>query len=266
MARALVFDLDDTLLNRTKRIGAEAQDALLKAIEAKFVVILATSRPIRAVRHFVPHELLERCTVISLNGGVTHHSGTSLTSSSFGAIGASLPRVIESLEGASELHWYSIETDGTLFATNLSLSDTELWDTHSASQNMVLPIDRIAAASATKIAVEGNGREIHNTIGLAHHFPDLRFIPALNNTFVSIVPAHVDKSTTLIKVADSEGIDLEQSFAFGDDMPDIDMLSIVGTRIAMANAKAEVKQVASHTIGDCDSDAIAKFVKHHVLV
>jgi phosphoglycolate phosphatase-like HAD superfamily hydrolase len=63
--KALIFDLDGTLLNSEKRIGNLTRQALLDCHEAGYRLILATSRPIRAVRQFVEPEILDLCLSIT---------------------------------------------------------------------------------------------------------------------------------------------------------------------------------------------------------
>ena len=42
-------------------------------------------------------------------------------------------------------------------------------------------------------------------------------------------------------------------------------VDLVGNGVAMANAKDAVKSAATHVTGHCDSDAIACFIRRHVL-
>ena len=265
MTRALIFDLDDTLLDSTKRIRPEDRQALFESRECGFQIILATSRPIRTVRRFVDDELLGVCTVISLNGAMFHYPRPGNPGVRFGSIGAHLFPVLDSLEKTGEEMDFSIETDGVSFSTNATFSPSRLWKRHSATPDMVIPIGELNVDLVTKVAVNGQGKKIPRTISLANDFPELRFIPAVDGTFVNVVPLSVDKSTTLEKVSEQEKIDLKSSFAFGDDIPDIDMFAVTGMSIAMENGADEVKNAASITIGHCDSDTIADFIRDEIL-
>ena len=71
MIKVLAFDLDDTLLDSRMRIGAKTLEALEEWLARGRHVFLATSRPIRAVKRFVPENLLNRCQAITLNGVVS---------------------------------------------------------------------------------------------------------------------------------------------------------------------------------------------------
>lgn len=51
-------------------------------------------------------------------------------------------------------------------------------------------------------------------------------------------------------------------YAFGDGLNDVQMLTDVGTGVAMGNAKEEVKRVADFVTDDVDNDGIFKGLKH----
>ena len=263
--RALIFDLDDTLLDSEKRIGDVTRQALFAAHDAGFRIILATSRPIRTIRHFLDDNILSVCVSVSLNGAVVHEEPRTDASQMFGNLGANTAPLVERLEALEQELYFSVEFEGTHFATNRNHSDEELRDYHSATRDMVVALDRSDPHTASKIAVDGLGSRVDDCLAMSTDHPDLRFIPAMDHTFVNIVPGAVDKSTTLKRLAPQIGIDLAQSYAFGDDLPDIEMFGVVGTAVAMSNAKEQVKQAADVIIGHCDADAIGQYLTEHVL-
>ena len=265
MSRALIFDLDGTLLDSSKKIRTENQSAMLESAACGFRLIIATSRPIRTIRQFVDRDILDRCIIISLNGAIVQYPHPSARTSRFGSLGNFVSAVVSSIDRTGERPHFSIETDGNSFAMNSKLSQNELWERHSATPDMLVPLADLDLDLATKIAIDGRGKRIPNTIRIAQEFPELRFIPAENETFVNVVPLEVDKSTTLERVAEREGIDLKSSFAFGDDISDLNMFGVTGSSVAMANGTDVIKRAASVTIGNCDTDTIANFVRGEIL-
>ena len=64
-----------------------------------------------------------------------------------------------------------------------------------------------------------------------------------------------------MKACEICGIALEDVTAFGDDAPDIGMLKLCGTGVAMGNAIDTVKEAADIVIGSNDEDGIAKYLE-----
>lgn len=263
-ARALVFDLDGTLLRRDRSVSAANLVALEQAAAAGFELVIATSRPIRSIRKFLPSDLLGRCTVISLNGAAIWWPGAREARLT-GHIGATLAPVLDALSRTAGELRYSLETDGQRFALSHPLDAHNLWEIHAATPDMVVPGTDVHPARVTKIAVDGLGRRLDDALALAGGFPALRFIPADTHTFLNILPAHVDKAPALGLIASELDLDLAASVAFGDDLPDLDLMAAVGTGIAMGNGHAAVRAAARHVIGDCDDDTIAAWIHGNLL-
>ncbi|MGE0624427.1 MAG: HAD-IIB family hydrolase [Pseudomonadales bacterium] len=261
---ALVFDLDGTLLRRDRSVSTSNLQALLQAASVGFTLVIATSRPIRSIRQFLPSALLDLCTTISLNGAAIWSPGAG-NARLLGHVGADLTPLLDALSATSHDLRYSLETDGQRFALSHPLDAHDLWTVHAATPDMVVHEGLIDPIQVTKIAVDGLGRALDEALGLARGFPALRFIPADAQTFLNIVPADVDKAPALGMVADELGLDLSASIAFGDDLPDLDLMSVVGTGIAMSNGHELVHAAADQVIGDCDEDTIADWIHRNLL-
>jgi len=263
-SRALIFDLDGTLLRRDRSVSAGNLAALLQAAAAGYALVIATSRPMRSVRQFLPTSLLDRCMAITLNGAAVWLPGEH-NARLLGRIGSALEPVLDALNGTGTALCYSLETDGQRFALSHPLDALDLWRVHHATPEMVIPATGIDPADITKIAVDGQGRTLHAVLALARDFPGLRFIPADGHSFLNIVPAHVDKAPALAMLAHGYGLDLAASIAFGDDLPDLELMTAVGTGIAMGNGHETVRAAAHQVIGDCDEDGIAAWIRDNLL-
>lgn len=74
------------------------------------------------------------------------------------------------------------------------------------------------------------------------------------------------KATAIEKVIQHLNIDKEYTFAYGDDMNDIEMLGFVKHGIAMGNAKEIVKKVADDITDTHNDDGIYKsFIKYGLI-
>lgn len=78
---------------------------------------------------------------------------------------------------------------------------------------------------------------------------------------VDITSVGNSKGARLAELLKTEGIELEQVIAFGDNFNDISMLEAVGLGIAMGGSEEEVQQKAKKTIGSNNEDSIANELK-----
>lgn len=62
--------------------------------------------------------------------------------------------------------------------------------------------------------------------------------------YYDIVNSEVSKGNALVKLCEYLNIDPQRSMAIGDSLNDLDMLNKAGLKVAVANAKDEVKQIA----------------------
>ncbi|MGG1676967.1 Cof-type HAD-IIB family hydrolase [Neobacillus sp. NRS-1170] len=75
------------------------------------------------------------------------------------------------------------------------------------------------------------------------HFPDLSFVKWHDSAY-DILPKGASKAVGIRKMLEVLDMKMENSFAFGDGLNDLEMLTAVGTGIAMGNAVPEAKAVA----------------------
>lgn len=255
--KALVFDLDDTLLNSAKEIGPRTRSALDKWLASGREIVLATSRPIRKVRAFLPAELLRVCEIITMNGAVQHSRGKPTYKAP--GVGEAARRLIERYPMGHPIH-VTLEIDGEQFAANYDSTDEELMRWNAATPDMVMTLEEVDYTQVAKIALSRWGRHMQDQIPwLAGLGCDL--ILAENGTFINVVAPGVDKSTTLARHFAAKGWGRSDVAVFGDDLPDIKMMRLSDHAVAMANAKSEVKAVAHQLIGHCDEDAIGPFLE-----
>lgn len=255
----LVFDLDDTLLRRDKQINESNLRALYACLDRGYKIVIATSRPMRAIRQFLPDRLLVSTSIISLNGAVVHFNGERSTLSNL----ADSSREIVSTAMQIDNAIVSIEFYGDKFGTNKDFTDQELWDYQNATKHMMIPMDALDYTKVCKIAIDGCGNDLL-AFKSSINRPSIKIIPAMNNTFLNILAAGVDKSSSLKYLCALLNVKLEELIVFGDDTPDVEMMSMAGISVAMGNANASVKATADFVIGDCDSNAIAEFLSTRI--
>ena len=258
--KALVFDLDDTLLNSRKAVGELTLACLYDWIDSGRSVILATGRPVRAVRNYIPKRLFESVDLITLNGAVHHSRGDLVWRTT--ALEADAKRIVHDYPGDPEAH-ISIELDGDHFGTTVNYTDEELLVEHSATRDMVIDLARLDFDRVTKVSIDGRGKSMERHIDWIDRL-GAKAIPCLDGTFLNIVAPGMDKSVTLGAHLNRHGIGRGEFAVFGDDIPDIEMMRLSEHSVAMSNAKDEVKAVADAIIGHCDADVIGTYVSSYL--
>ncbi|WP_027107600.1 Cof-type HAD-IIB family hydrolase [Lacticigenium naphthae] len=96
-------------------------------------------------------------------------------------------------------------------------------------------------------------------------FPQFRFV-RWHESGVDILPINGSKFNTINALAIKLGFSMSNVIAFGDGMNDIEMISDVGTGVAMGNAVDEVKQKADYITESHNNHGIALALKHLKLI
>jgi Cof subfamily protein (haloacid dehalogenase superfamily) len=260
--RAIAIDLDGTLLNSQAQLSVRSLLALERCIEAGIPIMIATSRPLRIFDRIFTEYLKQRCSYIVMNGAVAKGNPPL-----FGYYKEIIPMdilrkvITYSLEFDSNIR-ITLEIDGYGFGTNWQWDPLTLWQRNAATPEMIMNLGEAIALHPCKIAL-GNTDVIKLSEHLETQFGKLlsivgaRYTTALSNPLINITTSTATKPYALRKLLEPHCISLEKVLAFGDDLPDIDMLRECGTSVAMANALPEVKTVCNYETVSNDEDGVA---------
>jgi len=111
---------------------------------------------------------------------------------------------------------------------------------------------------ALKLCAKISQPELANQ--LANTLLDCDCIKFVNSDWYKFTKKEATKENAIKMFCKISGLALEDVIAFGDDLPDIGMLKLCGTGVAMGNALAEVKAAADVVIGTNDEDGIAAYL------
>jgi HAD superfamily hydrolase (TIGR01484 family) len=102
---------------------------------------------------------------------------------------------------------------------------------------------------------------------ILNQLPDnLYFVIAREgNGFGMIMHKDATKAKAVSALADTWGIKTSEIAAFGDDLNDIDLLSLAGISVAMGDALDKVKSCAKDICDTNDNDGVAKWLEENVL-
>lgn len=257
---AVAVDLDGTLLNSQTQLSARSHEVLEQCLAQDIPIIIATSRPARIFNRIFPQDLAAHCSLVIMNGAIA--KGNPPLSGYFKEM---LPEEITRsiIDIASKFHpdiRITLEIEGYEFGANWIADPATLWQRNSATPDMVLSIDEAVLRRPCKIALGGLGTDILKSMDELKHScgNTISVIPALlGNPILNVTTPQASKPVALRKLLTPTGISLEQVIAFGDDIPDVEMLKECGISVAVGNAFPEVKSICTYHTASNDEDGVA---------
>lgn len=257
--RLIAFDIDDTLLNRAKRITPRTKDALLCAQENGVRLVVASGRLPYGVRPYA-----EELDVFShggfylgFNGGAIFNSKNEMISKSF----------LDS-KFINPVYDVLLKFDVTVMVHkgDLIFSDKRVNAyTHIESEVIGLPLNKVDNIAEFvdwnihKFLIAGAPEELLRCEkALLQKFGGEVDIYLSAPWFLEVMPKGVSKGEGLRTICEYAGILPSETIAFGDSFNDLSMIKFAGLGVAMGNAVDELKREADFVTDDCDCDGIAK--------
>jgi hypothetical protein len=268
---AIAIDLDGILLNSRTQLSERNRNALEKCIERRIPIIIATSRPARIFNRVFPQNLAVYCSLVIMNGAIA--IGRSPLS---GQIKQILPeKTLRSIiDTAREYDPYTritIEIDGYDFGTNLegydftrkgSLDKETIWQRNSATPEMVIAVEEAIKRNPCKIALVNTkifplAKILESQFGESISIVISKFTNGTSVPMLNITAKTATKPEALKSLLTPHGISLDDVMAFGDDLPDLEMLQVCGIPVAMANSFPEIEAVCAYHTTSNDEDGVA---------
>lgn len=262
--KAIVSDLDGTLLNSAHTISDYTKETIKKIIKEKNIkFIIATGRHYMDASCFMK-QLESENYLISSNGANAHSSNGEVL----------VAHYLEE-EYVKEILNLNINEDD--ISINVFTSEgwgvnkvipefgeyhkesgfaPEVVDFKNFKSEHVLKFCYIAKEAKTIDKLE---EMIRSNKILAENVE----ITASLDICLEIMKKNTSKGKTLKEILDKEGIKLSETIAFGDGLNDSEMLNMVGKGLIMGNASEKLKKELPHleVIGTCDEDAEAKYLE-----
>jgi Cof subfamily protein (haloacid dehalogenase superfamily) len=257
--RAIVLDLDGTLLRSDGTLSSASMATLCATREIGVPLIVATSRTPRAVRRIAGHELLG--TVVCANGAIVwsgeHDDVLEQTSFEPAALIAALERFGTQVPDA---------------AIALLSADTMFLDERYLAQRSKKGLaGAVLAPSFGQVVYE------HAVVAVAVRHPSLvaeqllgpvaaAFAGAGEATFagttaVDVVPSGATKSTTVERLLTDAGHPGGSAVVFGDMPNDLGLFAWSGWACAVANSHPLVLQAADEIVPSNDDDGVARTIR-----
>lgn len=242
--RLIALDLDGTLLSKLNTVSDENAAAVRDAVAAGVHIVFATSRWYTLAKRTADH--------LGVTSPMICHNGAMIRDPRDGArlleLGVPAAPAAEIAAIAEDQRYESMATvdDVTYLLTKRPDIDPK-----RLPHGMVVT-DRLSQHVAGgceaflffgQDAVDGLlarlGQRYERVLNLAHGYSET-FPPYLN-----VVNAAADKGRALKMVCERVGVPVEHALAIGDAAPDLEMMRVAGSSMAMGNAPEEVKSQAT---------------------
>lgn len=251
--KAIFFDIDGTLVDMSTRLVPESTKRALNTLREKGIKLFICSG-----RHPSFRETLIK-EVDFIFDGYIYVNGQCLTDGD----GNIIYRELVDQKTRQDIYDY--------FNTNKHLSltvmeedrmfsrkgkdeffyDHELDDLSNILKNEIYQIVVIGTKELDK-EIEKNIKGIKNA--------------RWSNNFSDYIPIDGGKDKGVYRMLELFNIDIKNTMAFGDGGNDIPMLKAVNISVAMGNAQQEVKDIATYTTDDVDSDGIYNALKKYEVI
>lgn len=247
--KAIITDLDRTLLRTDKRVSEYTLDVLKKCHEQGILLMAASARPLRDILLY--HNRIGFDAITATNGALISLPGRT---QEFGISRESGEQILAHLLTFPDVT-LSMETS-TGFYANLDIPE---WEPILYDQFPNLPPDTILYkilassphASFYKEMEQALTADVYHTIA--------------NHDLIQIMSKEASKWNGVLHMLTCFGISPEDSIYFGDDNDDIEPIRNCGTGIAVSNAIPAVLEVADQVTDSNDQDGVAKFLESTIL-
>ena len=101
---------------------------------------------------------------------------------------------------------------------------------------------------------------------MERHFPEVTLRMFSQNYGADVIENGYSKAEGLKRLCEYYGVDLKDTYAFGDSMNDYEILVEAGTGIAMGNAREELKAAADYVTTAIGDDGIWNACVHFGLI
>ncbi len=246
MVKAVIFDLDNTLLRRDKTMSQYSRGVLERCRRRGIRVLAASARPERTLREFGVFDEFEAAA--TLNGArvvlpkgelvneISRDTGRAVISKLIG-----IPNAV-----------VSAETSRGIFASE----PIPIWNAAVYAGFPEPP-----EGTLYKVLVSGvSEAEARNALTVDTYCTSIE-----GGVLWQFMSREATKWNGVREMLGAFGISPADCAYFGDDFDDIECVKRCGIGVAMENAIPEVKAAAGFFAGDCDADGAARFVEENIL-
>lgn len=247
--RAVIVDLDRTLLRTDKSLSSYTASVLRRCREKGIMILVATARPLRAIAQYCEQVDFD---AMAVSNGARVICGNQQTE--YGIDRHTAEHLLDVLKGYPDLR-VTLETGGCAYS-NKPIGDYETVISADLSSY-------VQAEGAMKILVH---LDREDTLALVKQelTKDL-YYSVSGGYLMQIMNRSATKWNGIRAMLEAVGCTPAEAVYFGDDHDDLEPIKRCGLGIAVANAIALVKEAADCIVRSNDEDGVARFLEEMLL-
>ena len=265
--KAIMCDVDGTLLNSQEIVSPMTVEMIKKAREKGILFGLSTGRDVHSVKTLLKSWGIDGLVdaIVGTGGAEIYDYTLQVEKSSFPLDGALIQDVIHHFEDMNVN--FAIPDQGILYAPK----DDEHIQMLSKADKVpyqVVNFDEFLKEPRAKLIIICHPEDMDSVIERSKTFSNEKYKSASLKTASELfeyMDPRVTKTHGLQEVMEMHGIDMKQLCTFGDADNDYDMTLHAGIGVVMANGSEKTKSVADYITDDHDHDGIGKFIEKYIL-
>lgn len=259
----VAFDVDHTLYDHdTWSITPSALEGIAKLKERGYLIAIASGRDMKNAYSIKILEEVDPDVVIHMNGTFVETRDSEILVD--GRMDCDvLKRVILYCEEKKEPIGARIQdVDYYTCPEKVTEFDLKYWGLHDRNYDDPKKLFRenLPVRTLTYFGSREEGRRFIEA------FPELKVLFFSREVGADVFEKEYSKAMGIRRVAEHYGIPHEKTYAFGDSLNDLEMLSDVAVGIAMGNAVPEAKEAADYITDVIGNDGIYKALEHFGLI
>lgn len=246
----IVVDLDGTLLKANKEVSERNVKAILDCVHRGMKFIFATARPPRAVKAFLPAELLKLGSFVYYNGAYTtcRHTGSH---NHIGITPALTAEVLDYCLACNQDLDISLEVRDTWMSLKPYDAETIM---KVKGQPIVRSLMELKQQEASKILFTGN----LDRVSFQERFEGkLNILVTDQGKLTQVSALNASKECAVSMICDAMGVAMRDVMVFGDDVNDIGLFERCGWPVAMGNAIEDLKCRSKEITQTNENDGVA---------
>ena len=253
--KAVVLDMDGTLLNSKLEIDVRTAEVLKKFRSIGGKVYIATGRTYLSLKPY--YDILALDTPVIAYNGAKVVSCLGETVFEY-PMGCDLVKYFIDLSRRTGIHLNLYQNEKWLVEDPFN-KESEIYEEISGLSPEESDFENLEEYFSTKVLFISEKErldELREEIIL--ELDGQVHVTASKPFFLEVMKKGVNKGDTLKKLMESEGISLDEVIVFGDGLNDMEMIKAAGLGVAMGNSYEELKEAADLITGDNDSNGIAE--------